>query len=266
MSEKSLKMMGIDIKYEAVGNGTPLVFIHGMAVDSSIWRYQLSYFAPNYRIIAIDLPGYGKSDKPHDIVYSMDFFARAVHAVVEHESIENPVLIGHSMGYAVLRRYLLLYMGKVKAICNIDGFYFRYMMQAEAYKIWSTTKNILQWHDAPDPIQSGKEFIEYTFYGHTPEKIREEIRAKTAQADPYVVMSSWSQMINPLIWLKCCFLSPALILYCRAPHTRADQKLYFQSCFPKMRYVEWDDAGHYPMLEQPDRFNQELQSFLKAID
>lgn len=126
------------------------------------------------------------------------FFARAVHALVEREHLERPVLIGHSMGFPVLRRYLLLYPGWARAICNVDGFYFRRAVQAEAYEVWSAATSLLRWRfSGRDPVEAGERFIEYTFYKHTPEAVREEVRATSRRADPYVVMSAWRDMIRP---------------------------------------------------------------------
>ena len=262
---RSLDVEGLETWYQVAGKegGAPLIFIHGLGIDSTFWRRQLAAFAPEYRVAALDLPGHGRSAKPHDRVYSMDFFARAVHALVEREHLERPVLIGHSMGFPVLRRYLLLYPGWARAICNVDGFYFRRAVQAEAYEVWSAATSLLRWRfSGRDPVEAGERFIEYTFYEHTPEAVREEVRATSRRADPYVVMSAWRDMIRPLKWVKCCFMLPAMVLYCRALHTLPDQELYFRTCFPRMRYMEWTDTGHYPMLEQPDRFNAELRAFL----
>ena len=262
---RSLEVEGLETWYQVAGKegGAPLIFIHGLGIDSTFWRHQLAAFAPEYRVAALDLPGHGRSAKPHDRVYSMDFFARAVHALVEREHLERPVLIGHSMGFPVLRRYLLLYPGWARAICNVDGFYFRRAVQAEAYEVWSAATSLLRWRfSGRDPVEAGERFIEYTFYKHTPEVVREEVRATSRRADPYVVMSAWRDMIRPLKWVKCCFMLPAMVLYCRALHTLPDQELYFRTCFPRMRYMEWTDTGHYPMLEQPDRFNAELRAFL----
>ncbi len=266
---RSLDVEGVQTWYQDGGkhNGIPLIFIHGMACDSTFWRWQFPAFTDRYRVIAVDLPGHGRSARPHDRVYSMDFFARSVRKVVEREQLSMPVLIGHSMGFAVSRRYLLQYPGWARAVCSVDGFYFRRPLQARGYQIWSSIMRFLRFRgSAGDPVEQGRKFIEYTFYKQTPESVRQEVRTKTYQADPYVILSSWREMIRPANWAKCRFMLPALLLYCRAPHTLPDQQWYFGTCFPRMRYVEWDDAGHYPMLEQPARFNTELQRFLDDMN
>ena len=59
----------------------PMVFVHGWACDASFWQEQVPAFADKARIILIDLPGHGQSDKPHTY-YTMDFFASSVLAVL----------------------------------------------------------------------------------------------------------------------------------------------------------------------------------------
>ncbi len=78
-----------------------LVFIHGWSCDVSFWRFQTEALREKFRVIAIDLPGFGLSDKPADRAYTLDLFAGATRAVVEAAGVENPVLIGDSMGYPV---------------------------------------------------------------------------------------------------------------------------------------------------------------------
>ena len=69
------------------------------------WHFQVPAFADQARVILIDLPGHGQSDKPK-IDYSMDLFARAIDAVLKEAGVEKVVLVGHSMGVAVARHRL----------------------------------------------------------------------------------------------------------------------------------------------------------------
>ncbi|MDD4909282.1 MAG: alpha/beta hydrolase [Candidatus Omnitrophica bacterium] len=53
---------GVNLFYNSAGEGKPLIFLHGFAVDSSIWREQIGLLAPDFRAIAVDLPGHGRSE------------------------------------------------------------------------------------------------------------------------------------------------------------------------------------------------------------
>jgi pimeloyl-ACP methyl ester carboxylesterase len=87
-----------------------LVFIHGLGSYLKFWRYQLDAFAAQgYRVIAVDLPGYGKSDKPASFPYTMEAMADAVRELVQTLGVEHPVLVGHSMGGQTALSYAIRY-------------------------------------------------------------------------------------------------------------------------------------------------------------
>src|SRR5262245_49467433 len=85
------------VHYKSLGKGeTALVFVHGWTADLTSWRYQVPAFDGKVRLVLIDLPGHGKSDKPK-VDYTMDLFAKAVDAVMSDAGVKKAVLAGHSM-------------------------------------------------------------------------------------------------------------------------------------------------------------------------
>lgn len=89
---------GLRLFYEENGKGgPPLVFIHGWCCDHTFFAPQFEHFASNHRVVALDLRGCGRSDRP-DHGYDMHTFADDVAAICQQLSLEKPVLIGHSMG------------------------------------------------------------------------------------------------------------------------------------------------------------------------
>lgn len=94
---KYINFSGYQIAYTASGQGIPLVFLHGFCEDSGIWADFVSYFPENkYRMILIDLPGFGQSEVIPKV--SIARMAEAVHAVLENLRISSCVMFGHSMG------------------------------------------------------------------------------------------------------------------------------------------------------------------------
>src|ERR1700757_1309865 len=74
-----------------------VVFIHGSANDHSVWALQSRYFAYHgFNVLAVDLPGHGKSDGP--ALPSIEELAIWIFAVLDTAALERAVLIGHSMG------------------------------------------------------------------------------------------------------------------------------------------------------------------------
>ena len=92
------------IHYVTVGHGNhAIVFVLGWACNLGFWREQVPALVDKGRLILIDLPGHGLSDKPQT-AYSMDFFAEAVLAVLRDARVDKATFIGHSMGGAVVCR------------------------------------------------------------------------------------------------------------------------------------------------------------------
>ena len=76
-----------------------VVFVHGLGSNLKFWRYQIDTFAKQgYRVIAVDMLGYGRSSKPAGFSYSMPDMAEVLHALLLAREVKKPILVGHSMG------------------------------------------------------------------------------------------------------------------------------------------------------------------------
>jgi pimeloyl-ACP methyl ester carboxylesterase len=81
----------------------------------NFWRYQVPAFEGKIRMIVVDLPGHGESDKPK-VDYTPDLFAKSVDAVLTEAGVKKVVLAGHSMGTPVVRQYARLYPKKTAGL------------------------------------------------------------------------------------------------------------------------------------------------------
>jgi pimeloyl-ACP methyl ester carboxylesterase len=94
-----------------------IVFLHGLGSYLKFWRYQLDEFAKKgYRVIAIDMIGYGKSSKPASFPYTMEAMGDAVRELLQQLEVSKPVLIGHSMGGQVALSYSIRYPSEPVAV------------------------------------------------------------------------------------------------------------------------------------------------------
>jgi len=102
--EKNVKLHVTDL-----GEGQPVVLIHGWPLSDAMYEYQYQYLVrKGFRVIGITLRGFGKSDKPYGR-YDFDVFSDDIHVVLEKLKIENAVLGGFSMGGAVVLNYVTKY-------------------------------------------------------------------------------------------------------------------------------------------------------------
>lgn len=92
---------GVRIRYETVGEGRPLVLLHGVGVDRSSWNEAgyIDELKSDHRLVNIDLRGHGASDKPHDAAaYSSDVLVGDVFTVADAEGLDRFAIWGHSWG------------------------------------------------------------------------------------------------------------------------------------------------------------------------
>ena len=110
-----------DIFVEDVGNGTPLVLVHGFLGSSDIWKLQIKFFKDDFRVIVPALPGFGKSSavNPCDSIESM---AKVILNLLEKKEIKNFNLLGHSMGGMIVQEIAKIAGEKIlKLICYGTG-------------------------------------------------------------------------------------------------------------------------------------------------
>ncbi len=91
----------IKMAYRQTGHGPDLVCLHGIGASMMIYRRLVPWLSGDYRVTCFDFPGFGSSDKPRSLSYSLDEQARHLKAAIEALGIENPLVLGSSMGGAI---------------------------------------------------------------------------------------------------------------------------------------------------------------------
>jgi pimeloyl-ACP methyl ester carboxylesterase len=93
---------GIRLHYVTQGDGPLMLFLHGFPEFWYSWRHQISEFAKDYKVVAIDLRGYNDSDKPTDVsAYAMPELIKDVQGVISGLGYEQCILVGHDWGGAI---------------------------------------------------------------------------------------------------------------------------------------------------------------------
>lgn len=96
-----------------------LVFIHGSGSDHTSWLYQYSRLYKQFNIVAIDLPGHGSSTGGGE--NDVDRYCVRIKKLLDVLQLKNPVLIGHSLGAAVVLKFALHYPRDVAGIIPVGG-------------------------------------------------------------------------------------------------------------------------------------------------
>lgn len=114
-------MDGVTLRVVDSGSGPAVVFIHGIGASAYSWRQQLGpVVAAGYRVVAIDLPGFGYSDKPRAGYHNADF-VRVVTALLDTLRIDPVILVGHSMGGEVAAELALANASRVQGLVLVGA-------------------------------------------------------------------------------------------------------------------------------------------------
>jgi pimeloyl-ACP methyl ester carboxylesterase len=156
---------------EEQGQGEPVLMIHGLGASTYTWRHLVPDLAHTHRIIAVDLKGAGKSDKPLDEAYGILDQAAVLKTLIDRKGLTNLTLVGHSLGGGVALALALdlnrTSPGMIKRLVLIAGVAYRQRLQfTDLLKTPSVGKSA-EFAYAPEIIVLGGLFASY----HHPSKI-----------------------------------------------------------------------------------------------
>lgn len=111
---------GIEMFWMEEGRGTPLLLVHGFPLSSAMWGPQLVHFSRKHRVIAPDLRGFGKTSLQPGQTSTMELFADDLAALLDHLKLPKAVIVGLSMGGYIAFAFYRKYPEKVQALVLCD--------------------------------------------------------------------------------------------------------------------------------------------------
>jgi len=221
----------------------------------------MSAFANQARVIGIDLPGHGQSDKPQTD-YTVDYFARAVLAVMDDARVGKATLVGHSMGTPVICRVYAQAPQRVAALVSVDGILRKPKLQPEQ------AERLTGPYREPTYREHTTRFINSMFPNPGTEALRDRIREQMLQTPQFVMASAMDGMFNPAQpdWNLKRVGIPVFAIMAKNPMWSADYEAFVRSLSPKSDYRVIDGAGHFIAQEKPAEFNAVLGELLGRFD
>jgi pimeloyl-ACP methyl ester carboxylesterase len=110
---------GVLLSILEAGTGDPVIFVHGVVTTSNIFRSYVGAYSPDYRGVAVDLRGYGDSDKPES-GFDIDQFAKDLIGLADRLGFVKPVWVGVSMGGMIVQRLALDYPTRFRALVLVS--------------------------------------------------------------------------------------------------------------------------------------------------
>jgi pimeloyl-ACP methyl ester carboxylesterase len=261
------------VNYVEIGEGEPIIFIHGIAGCWRNWLENLPYFGRTHRAIAIDLPGFGDSPMPSWEI-SMTNYGRLVHDFCERLGIDRvAALVGNSMGG---------FIGTEAVIEEPERFDRLVLISAAgiSFAEWQgrTFDAAARIFRAAIPMLSGDRRVFWTTprgrkiaFGRlfrNPNKLRPELLAE--QVNPGLQAPAFSQALTKIWGYDTRERLPEIEIPTMIVWGLSDQivpvegALGYHRLIPRSRLEIFERTGHLPMLERPQRFNPLLEEFIES--
>ena len=252
------------IYYEQEGRASEvIVFIHGFGCDVNAWKAQTRFFSSDYKTVCIDLPGYGKSDKPHT-EYTLDYFAQAVKTVLDSLEIPQAIFVGHSLGTAVCRQVLFNYPDLIKALVDVDGVYCFYPENsAQRLEYENQINGFVSLFKGDSVKQNITSFVDALCTKKTPQFVKDYALRIMPETPEYVAFSTMYNLVDTQYWKGSKITIPTFVLASKNSGIPTNYKAVMQQLYSDMEYRELDSVGHFIMMEQPKMFNKTLLHFIK---
>ena len=266
----------VRIRHKVVGEGPPLVLVHGLMTSSYSWRYVLAPLAKRYRVHAPDLLGSGASDKPLDFEYSVENMARFLAAYIRTITKDPVYLVGNSLGglYAIrmllddaafARRFVMMHSPGYPLVRTAAssvlfatpglGAGARSLIAhvAHRYPKWFIAKNV---HYARKDMMSHEETNEYGRIFDTVDHARvfAKILAESLTAKEHAAIVARLRKAPPDL--------PILLLWAREdPMVPPAFGHAYHRDLPGSKIVWFDDASHFMHVDVPEKVVRELVDF-----
>ncbi len=256
------------------GQGRPILLLHGFATSSYTWHAIIPELSKNHRVIAIDLRGFGASDKPIDDHYSIQDQTEAVQAFVEQENLRDLTVVGHSLGGGIA---LVMALNaeqqrkpRIRNIVLINSLAYRQPMPIFFRLLQIPMVGDLSMTLVPPEIQAGQG-LRLAYYD--PDKISGQDVAEYANtlysaAAKHALTKTIEQLvpdnIDEIALRYKTIKMPALIVWCQ--QDKVVPVVLGLRLHEEMRSSElalFSQCGHMPQEEKPEDTLAAIQAFLK---
>jgi pimeloyl-ACP methyl ester carboxylesterase len=257
-----------------LGDGPPLVFVHGLSGCWPNWLEQMAVFAASNRVVAMDLPGFGHSPGEAGEV-SMHGYAELLDGLLDRLGIERATVVGNSMGGLISAELAAAFPDRVERLVLVSPAgvsTYRSRLTARAMPAVRRLQQVLAlsaaWTQShAEPLTARPRLRELVLKGVVahPERLSAPLAAEQLRgAGTDGFMSALEAIIEfdlaPRLPLVSC---PTLIVWgTRDRLVTVRDAARFAEAIPDARKVIYEDTGHMSMLERPAEFNALLREFI----
>ena len=276
LTNSHVEYRGYHIAFHRAGKGHPIIMIHNGGSSHVIWKRQISYFSKNFQVNALDLLGFGDSDRPA-IPYTLGLYVDLLNDFIEQHDFQAPILMGNCIGASIALEFALRNPQKVgpMILCNVCGGAammkhaqaFMFSKEGRAYSA-TTYKRMFVF----SRLNFIKKRVLARLYGSLPIEENEIYHAlfkgmdHPMQTQSRLMLLAGIDTFNKFDAFQGDSAKLPPILVCWGADNRVlpleRGKLFIQSLKPAKRII-YPQLGHLLMAENPTRFNRDVEIFLR---
>ena len=253
MNKKAI-LNGLELSYTDLGVGHPVVLMHGWGCTRETVLSIERLLTPGFRVLNLDMPGSGASAEPES-PWGVDDYNAMLEALVEHEHLDNPILIGHSNGGRVAIRYAARHTVRKLILIDAAGIKPRrslsYYWKVYSYK---TVKHLAR-------LLMGREQGERWL-----DRYRSRVGSSDYNTSTPVMRATMSRLVNTdLRHLLPDIACPTLLIWgANDTATPLRDAQLMERLIPDAGLVTFAGCGDYSFLDNPVQFAAVLNSFLDS--
>jgi pimeloyl-ACP methyl ester carboxylesterase len=272
---RSATVHGARVNYVEMGEGPPVVFIHGLAGCWQNWLENIPRFAANHRVVAVDLSGFGHSELPSEDI-SIPGYGRFMDAFLGQIGVERAALVGNSMGGFIAAETAISHPSRVEKLVLVsaaggptlrdrnNAMQSRVMRGARLFAPIAAAAIARREHLIRRPRLRRMLLLKVARH---PDRLEPELCYEVASGGGKPGFLDALQAIldydfeHRLAEISC----PTLIVWGRNDEIVPVEDAHeYERLIPSARKVIFEDTGHVPMLERPDRFNELVEEFVSS--
>lgn len=256
MVDTQIRVDGIKLAYTLSGRGSTVLLLHGWMCNREFWKKQIHALSKTHQILALDFRGHGDSDTPEG-GYTIEQLADDVCNVMKGLGIKEAVVVGHSMGGMVAQQLCVSHMKYVSGLILVTTI----AADREGHLISKRIeRETLRLGFQPAFLH----YFEGWFGPGTDPNIIHWVRAQMLRAPENVgldLVRAYSRF--DLRAHLPSFSVPTLVIGTVSDASAVPvESEILAGLIPGAQLVMIDGAGHFPMLETPQKFNKILEEFL----
>ena len=265
---QSIDAAGIPTNVHVVGEGPPLVLIHGSGPGVTAWanwRLNIPVLSKHFKVVAPDMVGFGYTERPKDNTYTKERWLAHLDGVLDVLGLEQVDLVGNSFGGALAMAYAITRPKRVRRMVLMGSVAVRFDITKGLDSVWGYTPSVANMKALLDVFAHDRKLVNDELA-----KLRYEASIRPGFQESFSAMFPAPRQR----WVDAMASDPEAVKKVPHPtlivHGREDQviplsaSLELAQLLPNMELHVFGKCGHWTQIEHTARFNELLKDFFSA--